>query len=156
MERRAALAIPLGDTTQSLLNALNKSKSRIVCTSTAATRRGGTCSIGGFGRSRRFNSAIEKDCRVAHHDNTRAGGSRPRTPLGARVRLKDAHNDAAFETFAREQSNFQTKYALFADDWRVKAPTSGNDAFDATLLQPALATLRHFDLVEELQAFERD
>ena len=69
---------------------------------------------------------------------------------------KGHHDDVVFEAFAREQANFQTKYALFGDDWRVKALRVADDAFDATLLPSALATLSYYDLVgrtEEMQAF---
>ena len=147
--------------TQSLLNALNKSKPRII-----VHQHSGYSGVGEYMLDRWFrplatrfrNSAIEKDCRVVLTTTIREPVVRvlSHSFWAHAYGWKDAHNDAAFETFAREQSNFQTKYALFADDWRVKALTSGDDAFDATLLQPALATLRHFDLVgrtEELQAF---
>lgn len=67
-------------------------------------------------------------------------------------RLKEGY----FVTFARNLSNFQTKYQLFGSDWRMREMKGGNVTFDSMLLEPALACLKMFDLVgrtEELDAF---
>ena len=68
----------------------------------------------------------------------------------------DVGNHKAFESFAKENSNLQTKFPLFAADWRVKELRGGNEKYEASLLPAALSALSLFDLIgrtEELEAF---
>ena len=149
-------------TVNSLLTALNKTRPRII----VHQHQG----YGGIGvapdrsmvspLATRFRSGgrNESDCRVVLVTTMREPSSRAISHAyqAGKYGQKGHHDDAVFEAFAREQANFQTKYALFGDDWRVKALRVADDAFDATLLPSALATLSYYDLVgrtEEMQAF---
>ena len=67
---------------------------------------------------------------------------------------RDSHS--TFAAFARQFSNFQTKYQLFGSDWRTHELTTGNVTYESKLIEPALECLSYFDLVgrtEELDAF---
>ena len=113
-------------------------------------------------------AAAESDCRVVltttlrepaaraisnaawSHSELRIGPLANRTQLG---RLKATRR---FASFASKQSNFMTKCLLFGSDLRVPQLGNANLSFDASLLKPAVESLKLFDLVgrtEELQRF---
>ena len=149
-------------TVNSLLTALNKTRPRIIVHQHQGYGGVGAHQIDRWFRplATRFRSGgrNESDCRVVLVTTMREPSSRAISHAyqAGKYGQKGHHDDAVFEAFAREQANFQTKYALFGDDWRVKALRVADDAFDATLLPSALATLSYYDLVgrtEEMQAF---
>ena len=74
--------------------------------------------------------------------------------------LSQARSDnlrlSEFPAFARAQANFQTKYLLFATDWRVGSLFLANATVEESLLAPARSLLAHTNLIgrtEELGNF---
>jgi len=139
-----------------LLVALNSSRPRVIVHQHSGFGGAGEYAIDRWFRplACRFRQqASESDCRVVLAATLRE----PTARACSHAIWSGMTEPGKFEGFMRDISNFQTKYMLFSHDWRVSVLRNANASFDATLLQPALASLSVYDLVgrtEELQRFQ--